>query len=369
MTGELPATELKKHLLSDPTKDSEAQKAQQQPEKKTEKEAETTPHNREKLPAEKRFDKAVYGGISYAAQAGTGILLTYWLKNGSGRKYYDKATRWLGSKLYPSLPIEEAAKEASTPFMVSTMIMVGNTFLFPVKWLENRKAKIVRSWHEKECERMEARGTPYTPEERAHQEKCLNDLEKDPPQTWRSLLGGRFFGLAAVYAAVFLIGNKRNEAAEAYSAKVITGGLDKIGLKTLAKSETLNKFIHVGFLDVFYSMVSAGGLYVYSHILKPPKADKHGKKEPLPDIIIGPTPATPALNALEERPEPAEDTPKRLFSDSIHTSKPVISKDNPAEKPKIQPRAKITKAPEEYGQKVTAEKLAYDETKLDRAAL
>ncbi len=298
---------------------------------------------REMLPAEKTFDRAVYGGISYAAQAATGIVLTYWLKYGSGKPHFEKAAKWLGPKVFRNRTVEEATKEISSPLMVSTMIMVGNTFLLPVKWLENNKAKIVRSWHEKHDAKMEAKGTPFTAEEKAHNEECLQKLEKEPPQTWGSLLGGRAFGLAAVYATLFALGNKRNEAAEEFSAKVIMKGVDAVGMKSLAKSKTFEKYIHVGFLDVFYSMVSAGGLYVYSHVINPPKHAPIDVGAPIPkdpSIFIGPTPATPAIDALQP-----EEAPAKQFTETIRP------KEIKKEVAKVTPKG-------DFRQKLTAEEMA-----------
>ena len=309
---------------------------------------------REKLPAEKNFDKAVYGGISYAAQAGSGILLTYWLKYGSGKPYFEKAAKWLGPKIFRSRSVEEATKEISSPLMVSTMIMVGNTFLVPVKMLENHKPAIVRKWHEDHVKRKQAGATPYSAEELAHQEDCLKQLDNAPKQTWNSLIGGRAFALAAVYTVLFGLGNKRNEAAEKYSADVILKGIDKIGLKDLAKNKTLANYINVGFLDVFYSMVSAGGLYVFSHFISPPK---HAKDEGLlPDMMVGPTPATPAINALETESNKYEASieldnakPKQTFADKIPSRKGLENE---------KPRTKPTNALESFRQKIALEDLA-----------
>lgn len=242
---------------------------------------------REILPEEVKFDKAVYGGISYVAQAATGIVLTHWLKYGSGKPLFEKAARWLGPKIYTGRSIERAAEEISSPLLVTTMVMVGNTFLLPVKWLENHKASIVRGWTEKDAARKEAQGTPYSPEELARREKALQDLEKQPAQSWASLLGGRVFGLVPVFALAYGLG-KKGQAAEEFTARAVAGGLNLVGAKSLARSRTLETYIKVGFLDVFYSMVSAGGLYVYSHLLHP--KPKH--QESLSEYLPGPTPAS-----------------------------------------------------------------------------
>jgi len=311
---------------------------------------------REILPEEKTFDRAVYGGISYGAQAAAGIVLTYFLKYGSGKPLFEKVSKWLGPKLFRNKSVEEAAKEISTPLMVTAMIMVGNAFLLPVKWLENRKPQIIRAWHEKNVKKLEADGTPLSEEEKAHGQECLKQLEETPKQTWKSLLGGRGFGLAAVYATLFALGNKRNEAAENYSAKMILKGADAVGLKSLAKSDTFAKYIHVGFLDVFYSMVSAGGLYAYSHVLNPPK---HRRDEGLiPDLIFGPTPATPAVNALETKDNKYEDyidLDKQQTRQFTHAITP--RKASPIQKtPK--PLEKLAELPESYRNKLASEDIS-----------
>ncbi len=239
---------------------------------------------REKLKQEILFDKAVYGGISYAAQAATGIALLRWLKYGSGKAHFEKAARWLGPKIFNRPTIEEAAKEVSTPLIVSTMIMVGNTFMLPVKMLENRKVGIVKWLHERDVAKQEAAGNPQTEEEKAHDAQLFKELEAQPTQSWKSLLGGRAFGLAAVFAATFAIGNSRNEAMQKYSADAILKGADAIGLKKLAKNETVRQYFYLGFVDLFYSAVATAGLYLYSHTIAPPKKDKTSTEPGKPGI-------------------------------------------------------------------------------------
>jgi|GEM_PF-6415809 len=270
--------------------------------------------SREILPSERFFDKAVYGGISYAAQAGAGIILSRWLKFGGGNKYYTKMAEWAGTKLCSAKTAEEAIKVASRPVIVTTMIGVGTAFLLPVKWLENRKPQVVRWLHERDVAKEEARGHVFTPEEKAHDQKCLEQLENEPKQTWKSLLGGRAFGLAAVYA-VLLATPKANERIENFAVKNILKGVDTVGLKTLAKSKKLDQYLHIGFLDVFYSAVSAGGLYVYSHYIRPPKKANAAVEAKVEEPV-----ATPPT---EQEPN----TPQKSFAASV----------NPMKKPVIEP--------------------------------
>ena len=130
-------------------------------------------HKREKLPMEIKFDKWVYGGISYWAQALTGMGIAYWMKYGSGKPIFEKAAEWTGKNIMSKITGKTGAaavKEAHTTVTVSTMIMVGNTFLLPVKWLENRKPAIVRKWTEDENKSLEKAGTPISEEGKKRQE-------------------------------------------------------------------------------------------------------------------------------------------------------------------------------------------------------
>lgn len=232
------------------------------------------------LQAEITFDKAVYGGISYAAQAGTGIVLSHWLKHGKGLKYYDKMAKWTAEHVIPLVSNKRGAaavEAAKAPVIVTTMIMVGNSFIPPVKWIEARKPEIVRWLNERNNKKLAQKGYVQTDEERKSQDARLAALEKEPPQNWRSLMGGRVFGLAAVYATLFslnrtpIVNNESMEKAFSSSLSKITEGL---GMKKLAKSKTFNTYTGIAFYDVFYSMISAGGLYIYSHFIEPPKRKK-----------------------------------------------------------------------------------------------
>lgn len=241
------------------------------------------PHK--KIAAEVMFDKAVYGGISYAAQAAAGIVLLNWIKNGSGRRYFDKMADWIGTNFISKISSKkgkDAIAAADEWIVVTTMVMMGNAFIYPVKMLEDRKPKIVRWLNDKMNAKRESKGEFISDEEKAAQQKSLAELEKKPKQTWWSLGSARVFSLAAVYATLWGANHKGsaknattfNQKGEELFTKAITGTVDAVGLKAVAKSKTLENYLRIGFYDVFYSMVSAGGLYVYSHMICPPKKHK-----------------------------------------------------------------------------------------------
>jgi len=225
------------------------------------------PNAHKKIPAEILFDKAVYGGISYAAQAGTGILLSHSIRYGRLQKPFNNFVQWITGKA--------VTKGASTTAILTTMVMVGNAFLIPVKWLENRKPKIVRWINDK----MNAGHEP-TSEEREAREARLHYLEHHAPkQNWLSLILGRGFGLGVVYGVDHVIGEKNNAFLQERSTELIQKGLGKAGFKGLEKSKMFGEYLRIGFIDSFYSMISAGGLYVYSHILHPHKKPNMEKPE------------------------------------------------------------------------------------------
>lgn len=252
---------------------------------------------REKLPMEKKFDQWVYGGISYAAQALAGSGLTYWIKHSSGRPVYDKVANWLGPNFISKFSSHrgKAAVTAADSFItISTMVFVGTLFVAPVKWLEDMKAGIVEKWTNDDNKAREARGEIIAPEVKEHQAALLDQLNTAPKQTWWSLLAARAASLVFVYTANPLIGDKNNKIMEAGFKKVTGKVAETLGAKKVAKSEIFQNASGIAFYDGFYSMISAGGLYIYSHYIAPPK--EAVQDEPLLKTFIAPD------TALEEEP-------------------------------------------------------------------
>jgi hypothetical protein len=294
---------------------------------------------REKTIDEVKFDRRVYGGISYFAQAAVGIALTYWSKFGGGKEKFQAITEWVGPKIYKSLAaregIQAAAKEVNTATATTLMILVGSLFLIPVKMIEKNKGKIVRGMYEKRVAKEEASGNIISPEEKARDEDLLQQLEKEPPQSWRSLIEARGASLVGVYAVLFAIGGPRNDALQKVSSDLGLKALDKVGLKTLAKSEPVARVFNLSFVDAFYSMISAGGLYIYSHFIRPPK-DKQSKRavpSDEPDLTTGTTvreliaveQETPAPHLFQDRIKPRE---KIVMPEALHAQKLAAEPDN-----------------------------------------
>lgn len=256
----------------------------------------------QKINAEKYFDTGLYGTVSYFGQALTSVLLTQWIKHGSGKEKFDTASRWLGrnvlEKQFKQTP-ENAAKLSNTLLVATTLIMVGNCFLAPVKYMEDHKPEFVRKINDWLNERREKKGDVISPEERREQDEAIAHIAEQPRQTWGSLIGARVFSLGAIYAAIALVGGKNNKIMEDASANAASKTMNSLGVpKTKAYSKTVQDFGRIAFVDFAYSLVGAGALYLYSHVLAPPKQKKKGEEKTLdesvgtsrqPDVLGGDT--------------------------------------------------------------------------------
>ena len=278
--------------------------------------------DREKILDEISFDKRVYGGISYFAQAATGVALSYWTKHSGGQQFFKNITEYIGPKIYKNLAatkgVPAAAAAVTTITVASIMIGVGTSFLIPVKMLEKNKAKIVRKMYESRIAKEEANGYVLTPEQKARDEELLQQLEKEPLQTWGSLLEARAGSLVGVYAVLFALGEKNNQIMQNTTTKGILKSLETAGLKKAAQSKPLSNLFDIAFVDAFYSMVSAGGLYVYSHYIHPPK--KHHKNDISDETQQALSTATTVTEALTAE----EETPTKSFQDRIRPRDKIV---------------------------------------------
>lgn len=229
---------------------------------------------RKKIPEEKQFDLYLYGSFSYFGQALASVLATQWAKFGSGEKFFEKATNWLSDGPLAKAGINPATarKQANTLLVATALITVGNLFLLPVKYVENHKADYVARLKDWRNQRREARGETITDEERQAQDAAIAAIRQEPKQSWASLICGRVFSLASIYAAISAVGGDRNKAMEDFSAKALSETLAKTGVaKNVAYSEKVQNFGRIAFVDFAYSIVGAGSLYAYSHFLHPKK--------------------------------------------------------------------------------------------------
>lgn len=226
------------------------------------------------LTAERIFDISAYGIWNYVIQVGTSVVAAKWFMQDGGKKYFDKASQWMGENVISKvtkLKGAQAAQECRTPLIFAALITVGNFFIPPLQYAEKHKAKIVswindnlNAWHT-------AHGNPPDEQELKDQQEAIRDIAAEPLQNWKTLWGGRALGLTCNVLATLIVGDKRNAAMENAVADMTSNGFRRLGFKKLADSNRAREYTKIAFLDYGYSLISSNVIYLYSHYLNPPK--------------------------------------------------------------------------------------------------
>ena len=276
------------------------------------------------IAAERIFDGAVYGVWNYGLQVGASVLAAMWFTKGGGKKYFDKAESWLGENVISKVTNKtgvEAAKEAHTPLIFVALIMVGNFFIPPIQYLERHKDKYVSHINNFLNARRTARGNPPSESELRVQQEAIHAIAREPKQTSASLWGGRFLGLGANFLAAFAVGEKRNVAMKTKAADIVTSGLKTVGMKGLAESEKVRTFSEIAFLDYGYSIISANVIYLYSHLINPPKYTNGHEKHDAAEKASAVLPHLPPHQIPEVSPSLPE--PELLSGSKFTQLKPI----------------------------------------------
>jgi hypothetical protein len=227
------------------------------------------PKKRKKIAAEKIFDWAVYGGISYFAQALSGTLATRWLKYGGGRKYGAMAAEWTGRNIMEQITSKRGAaavEEANTFVTVTALVTMGNMFVTPVKLIEDHKAQAVQ-WIEDNVVHPDK--SQLSEEQKQEIATAIHAVENRQKQTWFSLLTSRGGALATVYMTERALGQRRNKVMQDLCGDAVTNTFRSAGMRDLANNPATRQFAEIGFVDFFYSTIAAGGLYLYSKLIRP----------------------------------------------------------------------------------------------------
>lgn len=270
------------------------------------------------LPAEKWFNRGVYGGVNYLIQVSASVAFTMWAKYGGGKVHFEKAAQWMGKNIIPKITNKhglEAVHESNTYLIATALITVGNLFLLPVKWFEDRKPEHVRKIDDLLVKNYEEKYGPLGPEEKAKREDAHEALAAEPKQSWWSLLGARAGALATVYTAIWAVGEKNNAAMQKKAGDVLehvfkNSGISK--LEKIAHSPGTRNFAQIAFVDFFYSIVVASSLFAYSKLLS---------KKPAPQ---------PVVSAAKAADEPAIAQPETAAASSDFTKRTMSTRSAPA---------------------------------------
>ncbi len=290
------------------------------------------------LPAERIFNWKVYGVLNYGIQVTTSVIATEWIKHGGGKAYFRKAAEWTGKNIIPRVTNKqglEAVKEANTYLVGTSLIMIGNLFLLPVKWFEKHKAHFVRKIDERLTENQERKGFILTAEEKEKHEAALADMEREQHPNWKTLLVARAGGLGSFYVTNWLIGEERNKwmqgkAADGLQSVLKNSGIDR--LKKAGHSQRSRNFAEIAFVDFFYSIAVASSVFgITKSLTKKQHANAHPAPVQAPVIDAAPqaipedADTMPVItNAEKYRKKPvAVQAPHSQFTDYVQPSLPT----------------------------------------------
>lgn len=262
------------------------------------------------LPAERQFDAAVYGGIGGGLTTALSVLSAYWAKYGQGKEYCENLSKKLAGQIqkHSSLSAESALGKARGWVMTTALMMGGTALLIPMKLAEDKKPEWVRFLHQK-FGRKDA-----TPEEVAKTELALVDLDKQPRQTWGSILTGRAVGATAVYVAMGSAGGAINRLAEQEGTALVRILQESSipAAKKLGHWKYAKEMADVTIQDIIAVMTCTSTLYAYTHLFHPFKAQQ--------------TSATPTQSS-ETSPTPevsVSDIKKLNIKNNQHDNKPSL---------------------------------------------
>lgn len=252
---------------------------------------------------EKLFDLGTYAGVAGVGTFALTIPVAYWAKYGKGAPYFKSASDYLVKKGFSKRIADEMT-------MTSALMQGGNLTIIPVKLIENYKPQIVDSLNH-----------------RFGDESGAASVDKEPAQTWGSLLKSRVVAWLSVFTGFRLagmaIGDKNMDKFENRFAKGVCDVLGKPthievphatpGHPATKVESTHYRYGKIAALDVFATIAATSILYVGSRFFakrnKQWELEHTPKPEPVPQASPAPAPSEPVAAQ-----QPAE---KPRFSETI----------------------------------------------------
>jgi len=263
---------------------------------------------------ERLFDWLTYGGIGFLGVFAAGIPIGYWGKYGKGAGMFHS-----GAKSLEKLGM--SAKSAEDAMMTSVLMQPGNIALLPIKLMENNKPHLVDKFNDMLGEKSSDAS-----------------VEKDPQQTWGSLIKSRLAAWLAVYAgfrggAMMFGGENFAKFENKFAEYIVCNPLGKPthipGMEKIAANETkLFRYGKIASLDVFATAAATILLYVGSRFFAK-RNDQWEAKHTHPDN-------KPLENSLEKTPmvkglDAIADNTSKIFTQSVTPqSEEIKAKPRPA---------------------------------------
>jgi len=268
------------------------------------------------------YDWGIYTTFAWAGVAAVSLLSAHEAMHGRNPHFnwlrslnnnIQKGVEGLLSKsILKNAPKETIEGWARGTSMFATLGLGGTTMMLPIKWLEDNRQKNA-------CRIDNALGT--TP---PHPEL----VEKEVPQTWKSVLSGRMFAWGMSYVAFLAMGPKLTDKISKGFGKKVTDVI--ISLKPSANPVTVRKWADIGAFDATFTVITAALTYFTSRFVA--KKSQHTMDAEATLMTIDPatpTPLEPLYNDQPESEKHVENTDPKRFAD---THKPgVCSPRKPAE--------------------------------------
>lgn len=224
--------------------------------------------NREKSAGEKIFDRGVYTGIGFGVNEGLSLYLADEFEHGWGKKWFEKAANWLFEKGYFKDGIKNGAKvsgkaNAANMLMTLGLLSGGTLLVWPMKWLEDRKAWWVKKInHKMDDGKLSAEDVAKRDAEVDHAIAC------EPKQTWTSLIPARFLAMSSTTLfGTFIMKDAGNQKVKQWSKDTLTNTANAVGATSLAKTERFGRYAGLTGVETIYCFISSVVLEASSKML------------------------------------------------------------------------------------------------------
>jgi hypothetical protein len=250
-----------------------------------------------KTRGEAAFNLISYAGFGYFVVTATSVLATWLLRDSKAfGPTFEKqiTTRFVNTRVAKFLHIDTSVMNILTLFAGGTIASV-----LPVKWLEDRKPKVVKKLDYMLYSEDQFYNDPKIKE--AHKE-----LDEMPKQTWLSVFGSRIVAFVATFSVLFIIGGNKSPIARLTGGSLDQGSIrfgrwmDKVvhkaepealaltlktnrermnpalGAKALGGEEVIRDAVggdsiasrvwsYVG-LDAFYTLITSASLWISTRV-------------------------------------------------------------------------------------------------------
>ncbi len=243
---------------------------------------------------EKWFNWITYKGVNYWLNLISSIIYTDWFENGlfgkrSGRDLLriEKIAKFLEKPLLAmSVSAENASRYTKNAFTYLALSTTGAFLIFPIKWAEDRKRKIVHGLNKKMGVNQTAPdGHELTPDE-------IYIEEEQPTQSWIRVIGRRILGMAGVQvagAAIDYTFGQKNTTNFVITGMDGKGGVNKVlnsgyvpGGKWLATKRAPQAWMRYSVLDSLFTAITAGTMWITNGAKKQEMPNEIGNGAPTP---------------------------------------------------------------------------------------